>query len=68
MNVCTKLKKIREESNYSYQDMAKFLNLSKCFYWQIENGKRKLYYDLAIKIAKIFNKKPDDVFYCDVNN
>ena len=29
---------------------------------QVIKEKRNLYYDLAIKIADIFNLKPDDIF------
>lgn len=57
------LKKMREKSGLSYEDMAKKLGISKCFYWQLENKKRRLYYDMAIKIANIFALKPDDIFY-----
>lgn len=59
----TNLKKIREENNYSCYDMADKLGISQGFYWQIENKKRKLYYEMAVKIAKIFNLKPDDLFF-----
>lgn len=60
-----KLKKIREENNYSYEDMSNMLGISKCFYWQIEHKKRRLYYEMAKKIALIFNVMPDDLFYED---
>ncbi len=58
-----KLKKIRIKHNYSYEDMSKKLGINKSFYWQLENKKRKLYYDMAIKIAAIFHVKPDKLFY-----
>lgn len=58
-----KLKKIREENGLSYEDMAKQLGISKCFYWQLEHKQRRLYYDMAIKIARVFHLKPDDIFY-----
>ncbi len=58
-----KLKKKREKAGLSYDDMAKKLEISKCFYWQIEHKKRRLYYDMAKKIAEIFYLKPDDLFY-----
>lgn len=58
-----KLTKLREKNNISYEEMAKRLNISKCFYWQIEHKKRRLYYFMAKKIAAIFNLKPDDIFY-----
>lgn len=60
-----KLKEIRKQNKYSYQDMADKLNISKTFYWQIENNQRRLSYDMAIKIASVFNMKPDDIFYKD---
>ena len=60
-----KLKNIRNNNKLTCQDIADKLNISKCFYWQIENDKRKLSYEMAVKIAKIFNKKPDDIFYED---
>ncbi len=58
-----KLEKLRLKYNYSYQQMADMLKISKSYYWQIEHNNRRLYYDLAIKIAKIFHKKPDEIFY-----
>ena len=61
----SKLKQIRKEKHLTTQDMANILNISKPFYWQIENNKRKLSYEMAIKISKIFNKKPDNIFYED---
>jgi putative transcriptional regulator len=61
-----KLKKLREVKRLSCQDMADKLKMSKSFYWQIENSKRRLSYITAMKIAKIFNMKPDDIFYNDL--
>ena len=58
-----KLKEIRKKFGYNYQDMANFLEITKSFYWQIENKQRRLSYNMAIKIAQIFNMKPDDIFY-----
>ncbi len=58
-----KLTKIRKEKKYSYEEMAEMLGISKCFYWQIEHKKRRLYYDMAKRIAIIFNLKPDDIFF-----
>lgn len=58
-----KLKKLRENNNYTIAKMARLTGLSPTYYWQIENKKRRLYYKVAIKIAKVFNLKPDDIFY-----
>ena len=62
------LKEIRIKHKFSCMEMANFLNISKPYYWQIENGKRRLYYDMAIKIADIFKTTPDKIFYKDFKN
>lgn len=58
-----KLKNLRLENNITLKEMAKKVGISYTYYWQIENKERNLYYYLAVKIAKIFNLKPDDIFY-----
>ncbi len=58
-----KLQNLRKENNMSYEAVAKELGICKAYYWQIENGNRRLYYDLALKIAQVFHKKPDDIFF-----
>lgn len=60
-----KLRQIRKEYGYTVYDMAEKLKMTASFYSQIENKKRRLFYDNAIKIAAIFNMKPDDLFYTD---
>ena len=57
------LKKIRKKYKYTIYDMAILLNITPSFYSQIENKKRRLFYDMAIKISDIFNMKPDQIFY-----
>jgi len=58
-----KLMETRQKYGISLQDMANFLGVSKTFYWQIENEKRRLSYNNAVKIADILQTKPDDLFY-----
>lgn len=60
------LKELRLENHYSLADMSEMLGICKTFYWQIENKKRRLSYEMAIKIADIFHKKPDEIFYDDI--
>lgn len=60
------LQEIRINNKVSYQNMADTLEISKTYYWQLENGKRRLNYELAKKIAAIFKLKPDDIFYNDL--
>jgi putative transcriptional regulator len=62
------LKQYREVYNYSFKEMADLLGISKTYYWQLENNKRRISYDMSIKIAMIFNLRPDDVFYNDFKN
>ena len=57
------LKKYRNKKNYSCDQMAKLLGISKTYYWQIEKGTRRVTYDMAIKIANVFGVMPDDLFY-----
>lgn len=63
-----KLKELRKAKKLTHQMMANSLNISKPFYWQIENNKRRLSYDMAIKIADILNTKPDEIFYQEFKN
>ena len=62
------LKKLRKQFGYKCQDMADVLGITKSFYWQIENKQRRLSYLMAVKIAKIFNTKPDKIFYDEFKN
>lgn len=57
-----KLKEIRTRENMTYQQVADQVNISKEYYWMIENGKRRLTYELAVKIAKVFKSSPDYIF------
>lgn len=59
------LKQVRLKWGYTCQEMASKLKISKPFYWQIENGKRRMTYHLAIQISQIFDMTPDQLFYDD---
>ena len=63
-----KLKQLRIENKYTTKTMSEKLGISKPFYSQIENQRRRLTYEMAIKIAKVFGLKPDDIFYDDMKN
>ncbi|WP_193065340.1 helix-turn-helix transcriptional regulator [Oceanobacillus oncorhynchi] len=60
-----KLKHFRNKFGLTYKEVADRIGISKEHYWMIENGKRRLNYDLAVKIARVFNMKPDDIFLND---
>ena len=57
-----RLKELRLKKGYTIYDMAKELNISYSHYSLIENKKRKLTYEMAIRIAKVFNLTPDKIF------
>jgi putative transcriptional regulator len=61
-----KLKEFRYKNNITAQEVANRVGISKPFYCQIENCKRRLSYELAIKISNVFNVKPDYLFYDDM--
>lgn len=56
------LKKLRLERGQTLEQVALDVGISTAHYYMIENGKRRLYYDLAVKISNHFNLKPDDIF------
>ena len=58
-----KLKEIRKKKGFTQKQIAEKLNITVSFYSQIENMKKRLYYDTAIQIADIFNMRPDQLFY-----
>ncbi|PWU66543.1 helix-turn-helix transcriptional regulator [Gracilibacillus dipsosauri] len=58
-----KLRMERTKRNFTYQEVANKVGITKEYYWMIENGKRQLKnYELAVKIARVFDTKPDDLF------
>lgn len=58
-----KLKELRITNNLTVIEISKLVGISPTYYWQIENKKRRMYYELAKKIAQVFKLKPDDIFY-----
>ena len=59
------LKELRNKVGVSTKEIAKGIGISSAYYSQIENGRRRLTYILAVKIATYFNMKPDEIFYLD---
>ncbi len=58
-----RLRLLRKEKGITIYDMAKKLFITPSFYSQIENKKRRLFYDTAVRIGTILNMKPDAIFY-----
>lgn len=57
-----KLREIRKQHKLSCEQIAKQIGITKPYYWMIENGQRRLSYDLACKISAIFGCTPDQIF------
>ena len=54
-----KLKELREENNYTQQQIAEILNIRQNTYSQYENQKRQLPIDMLIKLAKFYKVTTD---------
>ncbi|MFL2700071.1 MAG: transcriptional regulator [SAR86 cluster bacterium] len=59
------LKNLRDESKLSQDAFGSKLNVSRQTINSIENGKFDPSLPLAMKIAKFFNKKIEDIFYTE---
>ncbi len=58
-----KLRELRTSKGYTYEEFGKMLGISKPFYWEIENRKKRLSYKMAVKIALLLDTTPDELFY-----
>lgn len=56
------LKIIRLQNEMTLEEVAKKLDITTTYYWLLENGKRKISYEMAVNISRIFNKTPDEIF------
>ena len=54
-----KLKELREESNLTQSEIAKYLNIKQNTYSQYENEKRQLPIDVLIKLSKFYKVSTD---------
>ena len=57
-----KLAELRKKKRLSFKEVGESAGITKEYYWMIENGQRGLSYPLAVKIAAVFELKPDDIF------
>ena len=60
-----KLRELRDENGYTCKQIGAIVGITGAYYCQIETGVRNLSYNMACKIAKVFNMKPDEIFYND---
>lgn len=60
MNV--ELKRKRQKSGLTQQQIADEVGISKGYYSLIERGERRTSYELAFQIAQVLKTKPDAIF------
>lgn len=59
------LTKLRKQNHLSMVDIANQLDISTAYYCQLETKKKRLSYEMAIRIANVFHLTPDDIFFDD---
>lgn len=57
-----KLKQLRLEKNLTLKNVADKVGITLEYYWMLENGKRNMSYEMACKIAAVFERTPDEIF------
>lgn len=60
-----RLRSFRERAGFTQRDMAAKLGISESYYCQLENGKRRMSLRMALAIAAILKKTPNDIFLPD---
>lgn len=65
MRIKNRLKVFRAENDWTQQDVASRLNISRQTISAIEKGKYNPSLGLAFKIARLFNCKIEDIFIFD---
>lgn len=56
------LKQNRLDAGLTMEEIANKVSISKGYYSLLENGKRRINYELALKIANVLGVKPDSIF------
>lgn len=56
-----KLQALRQQSGIKQKKVAFDLGVSRATLWNYENGKRKLTFDIALKLAKIYGVSVADL-------
>lgn len=59
MDVCQRLKDIREDFDKSQKEIAKIIGTSQSYYAQYENGKRSIPFERMVILAKYYNVSLD---------
>lgn len=59
MNHYKRIKDLREDRDYTQNEVVKMLNMHKTTYTNYEQGKREPPFDFIIKLAKLYNVSID---------
>jgi putative transcriptional regulator len=63
-----KLRNICAKNNMTLQELGARLGKSKQYMSELGRGNIRLTYDMAVKIARVFNTTPDTLFLTDKSN
>ncbi|MEH7148862.1 helix-turn-helix transcriptional regulator [Bacillus thuringiensis] len=55
------LKQLRKKRGYTCKYIADSIGISEPYYWYIENGERRVYHDLIVKIACVLDVDLKDI-------
>lgn len=61
METINKLQTVRKASKMKQKDIAAALGVSRGTLWHYEKGKRKLPFNMAVKLAKIYGVSVDEL-------
>ena len=64
----TKLREIRTKHNMTLEDLGGRLGKSKQYMSELERGNIRLTYDMAVRIARVFDTTPDNLFLPSESN
>lgn len=60
-----KLIQMRKEKSKTHKEVAKYAGVCPSMYYYLENGQKKLSYDVAAKLADFYEMTPDELFFED---
>lgn len=63
-----RLRKIRVKNKMTLRELGVRLGKSKQYMSELERGNIRLTYDMALKIAQVFDATPDDLFLLEESN
>lgn len=63
MDLPALVKKTRTDRGLTLEELGNMIGRSKQYMFLLENGRIRLSYETALKIAKALGTKPDELFY-----